>query len=86
MLPDWQLRAKCSIEKMDPELFDADNPEPAQLLCSGCLVMSECSEWHMQPINVSSYVERISGGSPDSVDDVVYPSGVKAAGRVLRGD
>lgn len=80
MDPSFMLRAKCVTEKMDPELFDADNPEPALLLCAGCPVQQECAAWHTKPINVSEYVERIAGVCRDESDDVVIVSGVKAAG------
>lgn len=76
--PAFMLHAPCV--GMDPELFDSDDPTPAQLLCAGCPVQVECAEWHMQPINVSDYVVRFAGYCPDETDDIVYPSGVKAAG------
>lgn len=78
--PLWMLDAKCVQERMDPALFDASNGEPAQLLCAGCPVQVECAVWHCSSINVSEYVERIAGVCPDVEDDIVYPSGVKAAG------
>ncbi len=79
----WMLQAKCARERMDPRLFDADDPTPAMILCGGCPVQSACAEWHLQPINISGYVERLGGSCPDDVDDIVYVSGVKAAGMVI---
>lgn len=77
---NWVLDAKCVREKIDPEVFDSREPTPALLICGGCPVRAECAEFHSQPINVSEYVERFAGWCPDEEDDVVMPSGVKAAG------
>lgn len=81
MLPDWMLRAKCHVERIDPRKFDSDDPTPAQLLCAGCLVQKQCKQWHEQPINVSDYVERFTGVKDEP--DIVMPSGVKAAGKLI---
>lgn len=81
MDPSWMLSAKCATQKMDPRLFDADNPEPAAILCAGCKTMRECAEWYSQPIDISGVVEQFNDGySPDLETDLVMPSGVKAAG------
>lgn len=77
----FMLQAKCAT--MVPSLFDGDHPANPKILCAGCPVMAECARWHMEPINMSEYVVRFSGYCPDEVDDVVWPSGVKAAGMIL---
>lgn len=74
----WMLDAKCN--HMNPDLFDSDNPEPAQLLCSSCPVQPECAEHALTPINVSDFIERFTGVRLDEPDDVVGVSGVKMAG------
>lgn len=77
----WMVDAKC--RDSDPALFDADDPTPAALLCAGCGVRVECGLFHTQPINVTDYIERVSGETLDEPEDLVYPSQVKAMGIVL---
>jgi len=78
------LAAKC--RNMAPRVFDVGSGVPAQIACAGCPVIAECAEFHLQPVSVSWYVEKIAGVCPDSEDDVVFPSWVKAAGIELAGE
>lgn len=78
MTTEWMVSAQC--RDYPPEWFELDSGKPAALLCAGCVVRRECAQWFMEPVNVSELVERVAGWCPDVEDDVVFMSGVKAAG------
>lgn len=53
---------------------------PAPIACSGCTVEAECAQHHLRPINVTEFIERLTGERLDDGDDVVPVSCVKCAG------
>lgn len=74
---DWQLDAKC--RGMNPTYFEVDNV-PGGKKCAGCLVQTECAQFALQPINVSEYIERLTGVPDPEGVDIVEVSGVTMAG------
>lgn len=74
----WMLDGKC--RHGNPNHWISDNPIPAEVLCSGCPVVSECAEHALTPINITDFIEHLTGVRLDEEPDIVSVSGVKLAG------
>lgn len=74
----WMLESKCRHE--NPGKYDSDNAEPAELSCAGCPVKTECAQQALKPINVTAFIQHLTGVRLDEDDDWVPVSGVKMAG------
>lgn len=72
------LESKC--RHLPSDKFDSDDPSPAEVLCAGCPVKVECANHALKPINITAFIEQLTGVRLDEEDDVVPVSGVKMAG------
>ena len=74
----WMLESKCRHQP--PTKYDSEDSSPAEIVCAGCPVKPECAQQALKPINITDFIEHLTGVRLDEEDDVVPVSGVKMAG------